>query len=213
MSWGWYTIASSSVGVPLMVLFDTLGNLPQAIFLLWLIGFALKIVRKLSVNLLGLDALMIGRFKRGKNSPVSENQVVAIFRYHRFSKLFQWWWIHCSLLIPYLEVFQLCSRISVGFLCLLVILSDHEEKCVEQSSPTIITAYPPPVRLISGGNGKVELCSVEHIALGASVLAAVGSTIKAPCRVGCILGNLGPTVLWESQKLLGASEKSVKKQT
>lgn len=27
MSWGWYTITSSSVGVPLMVLFDTLGNL------------------------------------------------------------------------------------------------------------------------------------------------------------------------------------------
>lgn len=33
---------------------------------MWLIGFALKIVRKLSVNLLGLDALMIGRFKGKK---------------------------------------------------------------------------------------------------------------------------------------------------
>lgn len=36
---------------------------------MWLIGFALKIVRKLSVILLGLDALMIGRFKGKKFLP------------------------------------------------------------------------------------------------------------------------------------------------
>lgn len=89
-------------------------------------------MRKLSVNLLGLDALMIGRFK-GKIPPVSENQeLVAIFQgtwSSQSSSNGGGYTVPCSYHIW--KCSDTASRISVAFFCLLAILSDHEEKCVE----------------------------------------------------------------------------------